>query len=397
MGMHIRVGIATGGVSAIILVTEIFAPLVEGHHIGPDLVDVGRVGVVHHIGRVAARRAHVHFQTDVVAFAAEPFTVAVQLEELQVDETAGRAEGLDGAAADTGQFGRNGLVDPVSGVEVPVDDVHNRLREHGVVFKDRLQAGIVDGVVAQQLAGDELFDDKAGSIGMGIKPGVQLGIAAKLVGAAGAHAAVGFGNHRITGFGRERPDRFAAFGALDLPGGRNTAQGVVFLHLALVADGGHTVAADAGRHAEGGTQAGILLKPVFVVRFDPVDLAVLVGEPGYAAVHLVVVFQAVHLIIIREILAQLPREILVVRVRNTQHVHAVALRAGAELPIGMGKMRGYEYQVHKRIGLVFFTNAVHRAVGDDIRLAPQLAAPVFYLDKSSVRDGIKAVEPAVGE
>ena len=56
----------------------------------------------------------------------------------------------------------------------------------------------------------------------------------------------------------------------------------------------------AGGDVEISTQAGVLLKPVFIVGLYPVDAAMLVGEPRYRAINLVVVFEVSHLIIICE-------------------------------------------------------------------------------------------------
>ena len=100
--MLVVLAVAAAGVGAVVLLAHRLANLVEGYHIGPNLEDVGAVGEVHHIGRVASRRAHIHFQAHIVALLAQTGAVAVQLEELQVHETALDAEGLHRTAADGG-------------------------------------------------------------------------------------------------------------------------------------------------------------------------------------------------------------------------------------------------------------------------------------------------------
>ena len=302
------------------------------------------VGVVHHVGGVASRRAHVHFQAHIVSLLAQAFAVAVQLEELQVHEAALDVESLHRAAANLGELGGDGLVGVVAGVQVVVDNLHDGCGEHAVVLEDGLPVRVKNGVVAYQEAGNELLHHIILEVvRMGGEPGIQfLGIA-DFGGAAGAHAAVRLGNDGIAGLLHEGLYLGRTFGPFDLTGRGNAAQGIVFFHLALVADGGNLVVLDAGGHVEVCPEAGVLFQPVLVVGFNPVNLAPLVGKPGHGPVHFLVVAQIVYLVVVAQALPELPGQVLVVGVRNTQHIDAVGLEAGAEMPVGLRKMGGDEY------------------------------------------------------
>ena len=60
MRMHVRVDVASARVHAVVVLPAgHHVAFVEADHIGPDLVDVERVRVVHHLGGVAPGRPRV--------------------------------------------------------------------------------------------------------------------------------------------------------------------------------------------------------------------------------------------------------------------------------------------------------------------------------------------------
>ena len=225
-----------------------------------------------------------------------------------------------------------------------MDNLHDGCGEDGVVLEDGFSLGVINGVVAHQQAGDEFLQYKVlVVVGMFLEPRFQFIVALELEGAGGAHSAVGLGNHGVTGLVHEGLHLEQSLGALDLAGRGDFADGIVLLHLALVADGRHHIALDAGVHVEVRAQAGILLQPVLVVGLNPVNLAPLVGKPGHGTVNLVVVLQVVNLVIVRKTVPQLLGEIPIVGIGNTQHVHAIGLGPGAEMPVSLGEMGRDKY------------------------------------------------------
>ena len=234
-------------------------------------------------------------------------------------------------------------------------DLHNGCRENGVVLEDGLSLRVVNGIVANQKAGDELLYHEIAPIGrMGFQPGFQLRLVADFGGAAGAHSVVRLGDDGVSGLLYEGLDLSFSLGALDLPGRGNAAQSVVFLHFALVLDGGDVVVLDAGGYIEICPQAGILLQPVLVVGLNPVNFSVAVGIEGHSSVHFFVALQVVNFVVVRQVLPKLPGKVLVIGVRNAQDIDAIGPQAGAELPVGLRKMGGNEDEVHKAVGFILF-------------------------------------------
>ena len=145
--VDVTVAVAPAGVGAPVLLSAPFAPGVESHHIGPYLEYVSRVGEVHHIGRVAPCRPHIHFEPHKIAPLPETFAVTVELEEFQVHKPALDAESLDGTASDARERRRDVSLDIVAGVEVPVHDVHYWRGINSHRLEQRLSGRIVYGVV----------------------------------------------------------------------------------------------------------------------------------------------------------------------------------------------------------------------------------------------------------
>lgn len=81
---------------------------------------------------------------------------------------------------------------------------------------------------------------------------------------------------------------------------RHTGCTVAFLHAALVLDALDKIILGTGIDIEIGAQLGIHLKPVFVVRLNPVNFAVVEGEVSDSAQHLLIAAQIIHAIILRQ-------------------------------------------------------------------------------------------------
>ena len=135
------------------------------NHVCPDFIDIGGVCEIRHIRRVAARRAHVDLEPDVVADGAEPCFCLGQAEELKVDETAVYAERLQCSASHPLHRIWDSGYSIVGEVELIENDVHDGRRPDGHGLKDRVRIRIDDGVVGADIACDKFLDD-IGDVGL---------------------------------------------------------------------------------------------------------------------------------------------------------------------------------------------------------------------------------------
>ena len=75
--------------------------LVFSYHIRPDLINVGRMSKVNHIGCIAACRSHIDLKPNEVANFTESGFSFCEAEELQVYKSAFYSERFYGNSADT--------------------------------------------------------------------------------------------------------------------------------------------------------------------------------------------------------------------------------------------------------------------------------------------------------
>ena len=106
-----------------------------------------------------------------------------------------------------------------------------------------------------------------------------------------------------------------------------------------------------GGHVEIRAQTGVLLQPVFVHGFDPVDPAVAISKVGHGAIDLVVVLQTVHPVILRQRCLQRGLQAVIGRITDAQDPDAVSAQGCAELPVGMGKIGGDKNKIHGTFSL----------------------------------------------
>ena len=316
---------------------------VKGHHVRPDLVYVGLLGVVVHLGGVAAGGAHVDLQTDHVSLFAQSRLVFVQDEEFQMDEAALNPEGLHGGKSGLADLLRQLLHQIIHGIALRIHDVHDGQGRDIAGLEQHLPLGVHDAVEGLDIAVDELLHDVHGVVLIVDEPPDIL-VGLQLVGVAGTHAAVRLDHHGIA-HGVGKFQRVLQPFYQMIPGGGDTGLSVILLHAGLELDLVHLVQLGAGGDVELGAQRRVPHQPVFVVAFQPVDLAVFVGEEGDGLEDLVVIFQTGNLIIFVQTVTQLLQQIVIGAVADAQHPHTVIFQLPAEFPVGHGEIRGDEYEV----------------------------------------------------
>ena len=146
-----------------------------------------------------------------------------------------------------------------------------------------------------------------------------------------AHAVIRLDDDRVA----DLTDEILAAGVIahDVPArGLDARLGVIGFHRGFILDRLHILGVEAGGDVEGGAQHRVALEPVFVVAFQPVDLAVLVGQKRDGAENLVVIFERGDLVIFVQRAAQFRHE-LIRAIADAEDVHAVLFQLGAEFPV----------------------------------------------------------------
>ena len=119
---------------------------------------------------------------------------------------------------------------------------------------------------------------------------------------------------------------------------RNIGSFIECLHVGFCLVAHNGLAVVTGCDIEIRTQTRILLKPEFIVAFQPVDLAVLVCEPCDSAVHLIVVHHGSDLIILIHCLFQFLRKCVIRIFADAERCSADFLPGFRKLVIRSGKI-----------------------------------------------------------
>ena len=291
MGVDIIVSVLAARIDAVILVIGLrHMSLIECHHICVDLVYIGGVGKVHHVGRVASRRAHVDFQSCVLALLAQSLAGLGQSEELKVYETSVNAELFGGLSADLAKSFRNVRIRVVLEIQVVIDDLHDGSRPCRHVLEQGLKLGVEDGLIGDQVADNELLHDVRNS-GKIVIERVQLLIVVELPGVICTYADIRLNDHGIAADLIDKSKSRLAGRHFALSGSGNAGFLIELLHQGLLLDEADAVRLNTCCDVEIRAQARILLQPVLVEGFDPVDLSVLEGEESDCSEYLVIVLE----------------------------------------------------------------------------------------------------------
>ena len=121
------------------------------------------------------------------------------------------------------------------------------------------------------------------------------------------------------------------------------------LHLALVLDLGHVLSLPAGGNVESGAKGCILLKPVLIVAFEPVDRTVAETEESNSPIDFIIVFQTADFIIFGQAFFQFGQQFVIGLVANAEHPQSVIFQFPAETGKVCGKIGRDKHKVFQSI------------------------------------------------
>ena len=181
-------------------------------------------------------------------------------------------------------------------IQLFVYNIHNGDWSDIPCFKKRFAMAVNDRIVGIDLGKDKLFHNKRDILWFFFEKLSQLRCIFNTPGQRRTDTIVRFDNDRIADF----PDKLPAAGeSIDhmISCGRDTGFLVIGFHMGFVTDPRQIVCMETRGNVEVCTQLCILLQPVFIVGFNPVDPAVFENIKSYGTVDAVVLFKIVHFII----------------------------------------------------------------------------------------------------
>ena len=310
--------------------------LPECDHLRIDLENVDRMGIIHHVGIMPARGAHVYLHHGIVARLADAGIVLCQPDELKVDKAPVHAEGFYRPPSQLEQLRRNFGRCVKMNVLIFLHRVDDRgVGAHG--FKQRLTVRADHGVIGADIPVQEFLHD----IGHGRKLPVKRG-----------QVLFRFQLHRTV---CPNPDiRLYDHGVAHLRGKRPAGSKVRddmlarrgdarlqenLLHFRLSYQDADPVLSGAERNVEVRAEPRVRGKPVFIQRLQPVRPPVMVHEIRHRMVYLLIVFQRLHIIVFREGGFQLIVQAVIRHIPDPEHVYAQFAQTVAEMGAGDGIRR----------------------------------------------------------
>ena len=197
---------------------------------------------------------------------------------------------------------------------------------------------VYDCIIRTDVTGDELLHHILRHVLYRFEKMAQFPEISNLVCSTGTNAHIRFGDDWKTYIPHKGLHSIVSLYALNLTSRGNTPFGKELLHGRLFLYGLHFVSLQTSSHMEVSSQPCILSQPILIIRLYPVYLSILESEECYGTIHLIVVLQIVHPVILRQRTFQFSRQLIIRSIGNAQYTYAIALQAVAKLPVGMGKM-----------------------------------------------------------
>ena len=258
-------------------------------------------------------------------------------EKLEMDETAVHPECLQSCPALCPQIFGKFIPEVETAVPAFVHHIHEIDDRHVAGLKQGNARAVDDGVIGVDRGSDVLLHDIDGIV-LDPEEVLQLTVVLQPVGPRCSYAVVRLHDDRIADFLNK------GLAGLDIvhhmePRHGDPSETVSLFHLGLEFHTGHIFRLKTRTDVEILPQVGIPLQPVLVVGLQPVDPSVFMDVECHRAVDFIIILKRRDLVVLVEGLLQLPCEIIIGAVPDTQHVQAVLFQASAEIPVVVRKIR----------------------------------------------------------
>ena len=126
----------------------------------------------------------------------------------------------------------------------------------------------------------------------------------------------------------------------------NPRSGIDRLHAGFAFPLSDLIRGNARGNMEIGSQPCVLLQPVFIVGFQPVNLSILKGKERHCPEDLIIILQGGNTIILRQTGSERWVERVILLIPDPQHPHAQLIQTVAELPVCLGKVWRNKNKIH---------------------------------------------------
>ena len=278
-------------------------------------------------GPAASGKGQTRDAVEVTALS-DTFLILRKTEELEMEETAFYIECFQSTAACASDFFRDLFIDIIETGSSLVDHVHDRFCGNMTCREEDSALRIANSVKCRDFPFNELFHNIR-DFRFISEELFHFVITADFPCCLRTDAAVRFYNDRITGHFHE------GIGVIHvrhhLPSGRHDpCLRIVLFHLGFASIAHDLICLQTGRDIEIRSQSGILLHPVLVIALDPIHFPVSGREITHRAYHLVIIFQIAYLIVFCQGIFQLPVQVIIRSVANSQYIDAIIVKSDAK-------------------------------------------------------------------
>ena len=232
-----------------------------------------------------------------------------------------------------------------------VDHIHDGAGGYVARFKKNIPLGINNGIIGADLTIDKLLHDIDNPFVTLLIERRKLLVIRNLEIMGGTHAVIRLCHNGIAGLGNKAAAALHAFHK-GIARDCKPCLSVCFLHFGFIFHPRHILHLKACGDIEIRPQLSILLQPVFVIAFQPVNPPVFEGKKGNRTIDLIIIFQTANLVIFVQAVFHILIQLLIRFIANAQYAHAVFLQLFTEFPIICWEIRGKKYKIFHRTSLL---------------------------------------------
>ena len=203
-------------------------------------------------------------------------------------------------------------------------------------LKYRFSLTVHDRIIRVNLSGHKLFHNKLQTMKIFFMECPQLILTLQFISRCRTDAVIRLHDNRISHL-LNKSKTFRQIRHQMIPGCWNTCRCIIRFHFRFILHMFH-VSRLHSRNIKICSQSGILLQPVFIIAFKTIHWPMLITQKSHRPIHLIIVFHAVHLIVLCQSCLQGVSQVLIRCITNPEYIHAIFMQLDTEILIICWKM-----------------------------------------------------------